>query len=173
MKMSIVSLEGSCKLRVKSPKLHGFTVIALDLGTHCGWAIADCGIIESGVQMFDLKRGESPGMRFVRFNKWLSDLVYDLNADIVVYEMAHHRGGYATELLVGLATRVQEICANRNIPYNSVHSSTMKKRATGSGKASKEDMIKSASEFIKKPVVDDNEADAICLLKIALEDYVT
>jgi hypothetical protein len=38
-------------------------ILALDLGTRTGWAPAEHGRVESGVQVFDVRRGESPGMR--------------------------------------------------------------------------------------------------------------
>ena len=51
------------------------SILALDLGSTCGWALRPDGRLESGVQVFDLKRGESPGMRFVRFSAWLALIV--------------------------------------------------------------------------------------------------
>ena len=38
-------------------------ILALDLGTRTGWALAEHGRVESGVHVFDVQRGESPGMR--------------------------------------------------------------------------------------------------------------
>jgi hypothetical protein len=49
-------------------------ILALDLGTRTGWAMAENGRTKSGVQLFDVKRGESPGMRYLRFNRWLEDM---------------------------------------------------------------------------------------------------
>jgi hypothetical protein len=36
------------------------TILALDLGTHTGFALLANGVTESGVQVFDVRRGESP-----------------------------------------------------------------------------------------------------------------
>lgn len=36
-------------------------LLALDLGTHTGWAILSGAKPDSGVQVFDVRRGESPG----------------------------------------------------------------------------------------------------------------
>ena len=45
-------------------------ILALDLATKTGWALQDrTGAIASGMQEFSLKRGESKGMRFLRFRK--------------------------------------------------------------------------------------------------------
>ena len=68
-------------------------ILALDLGSRTGWALWDGVRTESGVQIFDLKRGESPGMRFVRFNGWLSSWATDGHRpSLVAYEQTHHRG---------------------------------------------------------------------------------
>jgi Holliday junction resolvasome RuvABC endonuclease subunit len=111
-------------------------------------------------------------MRFLRFSKWLNDL-YDLTHpwDLVVYERAHHRGGYATELGVGLQTRVQEFAAARDIEYVAVHSATLKKHATGHGRASKQDMMDAYRALRGCDPIDDNEADAFLLLEYAKREF--
>ena len=94
------------------------SLLALDLGTHTGWALAmptfpgsvELRLRESGVQVFDVKRGESPGMRYLRFRRWLEDVLPD-DCSLIVYEQVHHRGGAATEVSAGFSTRVQELCA--------------------------------------------------------------
>lgn len=200
-------------------------ILAIDPGCNAGWATWDGSHVESGVQVFDLKRGESPGMRFLRFWAWLRDLTQPLqyqrpcpscgNAQalghfedgepygrcpacgelatcpsppLFVYEQAHHRGGYATELLVGMTTRIQEFAAKIGAEYEGVHTGTPKKWATGNGRASKEDMILAANHrafdiaagvkheqrIDPKPgsrrITDDNEADALLLLAWAKEN---
>jgi Holliday junction resolvasome RuvABC endonuclease subunit len=78
--------------------------------------------------------------------------------------MAHHRGGFATELLVGLVTRVQECCAAWEVEYTKVHSQTLKKFITGTGRAEKAAVIEAVNKKFGITVVDDNEADALALL---------
>ncbi len=149
------------------------SILALDLATATGWAAVRDGRIESGVQHFDLKRGESAGMRFIRFNAWLAEVLDALRPELVVYEQAHHRGGAATELAVGLVTRVLEATAARGIDPAPVHSSTLKKHATGSGTAKKPAMIARATALYPDvAVVDDNHADALLLLRYALDVFV-
>ena len=153
-------------------------ILALDLGTRTGWAWyfspdhgeGSCGI-ESGTQDFALGRGESPGMRFIRFRKWFDDMLTEARPELVVYEQPHHRGGAATEILVGMSTRVQELCALDRITVTNCHTGTLKKHATGSGRASKQDMIAAAERWWGKVTTDDNEADALCLLAWALEEF--
>ena len=147
-------------------------ILALDLATKTGFSYRSLtGRIEYGEQDFSLKRGDSPGMRYVRFNAWLREMLDFLRPDIVVYEQAHNRGGAPTEVLNGLTTRVQEAVALReNCEHQSVHSGTLKKFATGNGRASKEDMVAFAAAVTTGESytnITDNEADAIALLLYA------
>jgi len=145
-------------------------ILALDVGTKCGWA-ALTERIESGVQRFDLLRGESSGIRFLKFNHWLNTMFALVKPDLVVYEQAHHRGGYATELAVGMTTRIMETCARESVDYASVHSATLKKWATGSGRADKIAMMKRASELAGREIESDDEADAYLLLQYGIERF--
>lgn len=141
------------------------SILALDLGTKTGW----CAGTVSGVQTFDVKRGESPGMRFLRLNAWLAETHELLGGfGLIVYEQAHHRGGPATQCAVGMATHVLSFAASRKIETMPVHTATLKKFATGNGRAGKEDMIKRAQTLGYLPQ-DDNEADAIMLWQYAME----
>ncbi len=154
-------------------------ILALDLGTKSGWALWDGARIESGVQDFTKQRGESNGMLFLKFNRWLHETVYDhyihsVKDTLIAFEQAHHRGGAATEIAVGLMTRVLEFCARYGIEHTSVHSMTLKKFATGRGNASKEEMIQRVRRrglVHLDYIPDDNEADALWLLIYALEKF--
>lgn len=153
------------------------TILALDLGTKTGWALTDYrgGVradrAESGVQTFDVKRGESPGMRYVRFTRWLP--VMGLHCSLLVYEQTHQRGGAATEVAAGFATRVQEFCARENIEHTAVHSGTLKKFATGKGNAGKREMWAAAREkWPDRDFIDDNEIDALWILEYARVEIV-
>ena len=146
------------------------SILAIDPGTHCGWASFHKGHIESGVHDFALGRGDSPGMRFLRFRNWLADILTMSAPQLVVYERPHLRGGYATDLLVGFVTRIQEACAERGIECEAVHSATLKKGVTGSGRADKGAVMRVVSEEFGRKVTDDNEADALGLLWIAMKE---
>ncbi len=172
-------------------------ILALDLATTTGWALrARDGSVTSGVQRFDLARGESPGMRFLRLRRWLQELVesapfmvggvsLDVNerpraqeattklVDVISYERAHHRGGAATAVCVGMATVMLEEAARLGIEVSPVATTTLKKHATGSGRAGKDEMIAAASKrwhsVYPSGVEDDNQADALCILAWACD----
>lgn len=151
-------------------------LIGIDAGTKTGWAIADTSgrIVESGVMDFTKRRGESNGALFLKFRRWLSELLSDKTRPpfLVCYEQAHHRGGPATEIGVGLATRIQEICTEYGYEYIPVHTGTLKKSATGSGSAGKEQMIERAARHLGRQPIDDNEADAVHLAMMAVKEAV-
>lgn len=156
-------------------------VIALDLATKTGWALRDrTGAIASGTQEFKLKRGESKGMRFLRFRKWLREMLslaeigvsFDSDSPgIIVYEQAHHRGGAATELAVGLVTDTLAEAARVSVEHMPVHTGALKKWATGKGNTGKDGMIARATELYPDiDIIDDNHADALLLLGYGLEE---
>jgi hypothetical protein len=156
--------------------------LALDLGLSTGWALA-CppGLRKSGVQTFPLARGESPGMRYLRFTAWLTTVAAPLvdatttgTVAVLVYEAPHHRGGAATEIAYGLATRVQEYAARVALPHAAVHSATLKKFTTGHGNADKAAMADAIARRGWLPRADrpltaytPDELDALALLHYA------
>ncbi|MBF0395750.1 MAG: hypothetical protein HQK78_03185 [Desulfobacterales bacterium] len=150
-------------------------VLGIDAATKTGWAIYDSdkkAIIESGVEDFSKKRGESNGIMFLRFRKWMADILKMAPApQIVSYEQSHHRGGAATEICVNLTGRIQEICSQSGIECATVQTRSLKKYATGKGNASKEEMMEAAKQILGREPIDDNEADAVLIAKWAAEEY--
>ncbi len=147
-------------------------ILALDCATKTGWCLLRDGkVYESGVEDFSKRRGESNGAMFLRFRHWLTQLVDRDDVHLVVYEQSHHRGGSATEIGVGLTTRVQEICAQVKTEYVPIHTATVKKFATGRGNADKGAMVEKAREVLGREPQDDNEADAVMLALLAYKEY--
>ena len=148
-------------------------ILAIDAGTKTGWCLVEDGkIMGSGVEDFKKKKGESNGIMFLKFRGWLQKLLSEhQDIDLVAYEAAHHRGGYATEVCVNLTGRVQEVCAEREIEYVSVHTGTLKKFATGDGAADKAMMIMQAAEILEREPVSSDEADAVLLALCAYKRY--
>lgn len=151
-------------------------ILALDLATATGWAARDAGgRVTSGVQRFDLGRGESPGMRFLRFRRWVRELLELTGAKVVAFEqpIAGARGfrmGIAIELSGVLSAEAAEL----GVETTTVAPATLKKHATGKGNAKKAEMILAAltrwpDHFDGRPAPEQDEADALCVLAWAIE----
>ena len=142
-------------------------ILGIDASSKTGWCLMlDGKVLESGVKEFKTERGESNGIRFLKFRKWL-DSMLDFEPNLIAYERAHHRGGAATELCVGFVTRIQEIAAERDIEYMGIHSATIKKEITGKGNADKDAVKKAVMKKFRIKPIDDNHADAIAIAEVA------
>lgn len=150
------------------------SVIALDLGTTCGWAIKHNNRTYSGVFKLAPTRFDSYDQRFLTFRKNLQTLLakrfkgVDLNTVQVFYEevrqsqapdAAHMYGGYKAVLT--------SFCLDHNLSYKGVGVTTIKKFITGTGSAGKDKVIASVRKLGHYPE-DDNEADAIAILYYGL-----
>jgi len=124
-------------------------VLTIDPGTNCGWAYRDGeGRPDGGVQVFDLMRGESPGMRFVRFNVWLRRFAIG-PGDLVLFEQPPYlKSGAAVDLLVGMTTRIAEFAAERGAEHKAVGASTLKKHVGGKGNASPDTMRAAVGKWL-------------------------
>lgn len=109
-------------------------------------------------------------MRFLRFRLWLADILECERPDVIAFERAHHRGGAATAVGVGLMTQMQTEAARLGIETLPVHSSTLKKYATGTGKASKDAMRGACWSAWRFLPLSDDEADARCTLAWAAHE---
>ena len=147
------------------------TILALDLGTHTGWALLQLDdTITSGTEHFKPHRFEGGGMRFLRFKQWLNELLaasVHINA-VYFEEVRRHAGVDAAHAYGGFMGHLTAWCELHNIPYQGVPVGTIKKHATGKGNAVKSEMIVAAKVRGHNPV-DDNEADALALLYWAIE----
>ena len=142
------------------------TILALDLGTQTGWALATCdGCITGGSQSFKPQRFEGGGMRFLRFKRWLTELKHCNNGiDHVVFEeVRRHAGVDAAHAYGGFMAHLTAWCEHHAIPYQGVPVQTIKKHATGKGNADKAAMLAAAKVRGFTPI-DDNHADALALL---------
>lgn len=138
-----------------------FMILGIDLGTKCGWALmAGRELHKSGVWDLTPKRGDSPGMRIIAMRSHVGTITSGVR--LVVYERPHLRGGHAASVLSHLEGELLAHCYLIGVEHTAVHSATLKKFATGSGRADKAAMIVAAKR-INPNVEDDNEADAIML----------
>ncbi len=158
--------------------------MTLDLGTNTGWALQQSdGSITSGTQVFKPQRFEGGGMRYLRFKRWLTELkacqastthttVHPAaqNGLQAVYfeEVRRHASTDAAHAYGGFLATLTAWCEHHQIPYQGIPVGTIKKHATGKGNASKEDVITAMRAKGHQPT-DDNEADALALLYVVMQ----
>ena len=159
-------------------------ILALDLGTTTGWALRSAnGPVAHGFVSFKSQRFEGGGMRYLRFGRWLADMLAlsgqksgsqtgsqtNLTGIGAVYfeEVRRHLGVDAAHVYGGLLATLTAWCEHHQIPYQGVPVGTIKRHATGKGNAGKAGVI-AAMRALGHPVTDDNEADALALLHWAL-----
>ena len=146
------------------------TILALDLGTHTGWALTTRdGCITSGAEHFKPQRFEGGGMRYLRFKRWLAEIKQCSDGIDTVFmeEVRRHAGVDAAHAYGGFLATLTSWCEPHQIPYQGVPVGTIKKFATGRGNASKGEMI-AGMRALGHAVTDDNEADALAILHWAL-----
>lgn len=143
------------------------SVLALDLARKTGWAFRDGdGLLTYNVREFD-PPGACPGGYYSAFGDWFSDMITDLAPGFVAIEKPVVGVGIkATEHALSFGAIAQFVCYRRGVPITRVYPTTIKKHTTGSGRASKADVIAWARSRGWSPQ-DDNVADALALL-----DYV-
>ena len=143
-------------------------LLALDLGTKCGWATNSNAGIAHGMQEFKNDRFSGGGMRFLKFEKWLMELPQP--TQVVFEEVRRHAATDAAHVYGGLMAVVTKWCEANKIPYQGVPVGTIKKFWTGKGNGKKDVMIAEAKKRGYKDVDDDNEADALALLHYWLKE---
>ena len=141
-------------------------ILALDIATKTGWRTET----SSGVWDFSkTKRGDSYGMRLIRFKSSIREIIELEKIDIVVYERP--AGRFKSSIIVAseMIGVLIALCEEKGIQYTAYSATEIKKFATGKGNAKKQDMIDSAVQ-LGFNVIDDNHADAIHLYNLAKKD---
>ena len=143
-------------------------LLALDLGTKCGYAFgtADRLFMVSGVWKLHQDRFAGGGMRYLRFRQRLEEmLAVQPISEVVFEEVRRHAATDAAHVYGGLMATLTAWCEQNNIPYQGVPVGTIKKFATGKGNASKDDVIAAVRGWGYEPESDD-EADALALFHL-------
>lgn len=157
---------GKCRNRKK------MKILALDFGTKTGWAInSDAFGAISDTENFRCRASDSRGMIFVRFDKWINEMLSAHKPAMVVHERPHLRGRAASEVLNGMLAFMVKACRVHGVQYTDCPSTTLKKFATGKGTASKEKMMEAYREKWKENPVDDNSCDARWLWEWAQQEF--
>jgi Holliday junction resolvasome RuvABC endonuclease subunit len=140
-------------------------ILALDIATKTGWKT------ETASGVWDLKpnRGESEGMRVVRFKSKVREIIDLEGIQIVSYERPaglHKSSIIVASEMIGV---LKDLCIELGVELACYSATEIKKFATGKGNANKDKMIEAAENLEYKPQ-DDNEADAIFLYLLTKKD---
>lgn len=142
-------------------------ILALDIATKTGWKTKT----SSGVWDLKPNRGESEGMRVVRFKSKVRELINLEQINLISYERPaglHKSSIMVASEMIGV---LKDLCIELKIDLACYSSSEIKKYATGKGNANKDEMIKTAIKLGYNPK-DDNEADAIHLYNLSISQLV-
>ena len=162
-------------------------ILAFDLATQTGWAHSSGPAIKAWPDDLPGKHGPIDGVNYGSFScgkpgtipadKWLEmhEMVHSLLADfqpeLVVFEapipVIKGRAVGTVRLLVGFAVIVEMLARTHHARCLEEHPNSVKKWATGSGRAEKHEMVAAAEARGWAPANDD-EADALMLLDMTV-----
>ena len=147
-------------------------ILGIDPGTACGWAVVDQGIRVCGVWNLSPGRHEGGGMRYLRLERYLRELMDGRDIKMVAYEeVRRHLGTDAAHIYGGIIGTVTGVCEHRGIPYKGIPVSTIKIRATGKKGADKAKVLAAArAKWPKLVIPDDNAADALWIAECGLDE---
>lgn len=145
-------------------------ILALDLGTKTGWAVATRdGLQFCGTESFTPRARWTPGQRWLRFRAWLVDLLHKHDIHALAYERVvfGHSSAASSDVYGAFKCLVELTVEGRNIELLTVAVPTVKKHWTGSGRADKAAMVAEAKRRGFRPD-SDNAADALAVLDWAI-----
>lgn len=144
-------------------------VLALDLGARTGYY----SVHESGTWNFTESKRRNDNKMHGAFRTMLISFIrcYGIR-QIVVEDVVVNQHFFDLRRLAELRGILLEICDTLNLAEpEAVNPSTLKKFATGNGRATKEQMIRACREKYRYEPVDDNAADACHLYHYYLRKY--
>ncbi len=142
-------------------------ILSLDIATVTGWKTETA----SGTWNLKPNRGESEGMRVVRFKAKVRELIQAESITLVAYERAaglHKASIIVQSEMIGV---LKDLCISLGIELAAYSATEIKKFATGKGNANKTAMVQAAQALGFNPS-DDNEADAIHLYNLVFHELL-
>ncbi len=141
-------------------------ILALDIATTTGWKTETA----SGTWNLKPNRGESEGMRVVRFKSKVKELVELEGIELISYERP--AGRFKSSIMVAseMVGVLKELCIEAGLDLACYSATEIKKFATGKGNANKESMVQAAKEQYGYLGDSDDEADAIHLYHLTRKD---
>jgi len=152
--------------------------VGIDPGTNCGWGVLDQhgGLVASGTWMLDRAKTDGPGMRAIRLERLLRELVapWQPHEVLVAYDLVHPYGSVsAVAMYYKLVGRLESCLDELGIAYGGVRPGTYKKHATGKGNAQKDAMVEAAvARWPELGTIKHDEADALWIADSAREGLI-
>ena len=144
------------------------TFLALDLGTYLGFAIYKDGTVTSGTKKLRVDKRAS-GVRFLDFRNWILQTINKYGIQKVFFERVYgHTGMEAAHIYGGFMYTLAIVCLELNVECIGLAVKSIKKFMTGTGNATKDQMIIAAKLHGFDPKTDD-EADAIAIMLFGLK----
>ena len=142
-------------------------LLALDIATQTGFCVFN----RSGMMDFTPKQNDSKGMRLMKFKAWFKRMIEEYKIKLIVFEgqavFGKMRPNFVASEMIGI---LKIYCEEVGLEYRSYSPAEIKQSATGNGGANKEKMVEFAESKFDLKVVDNNEADALHLYHLTLED---
>ena len=144
-------------------------VLALDIAEHCGYYSTH----ESGTWNFTQRKGKNAIEQHKMFYDTLVEFIQKYNIKLIIAEdVCVSKHFIAARKLSEFRGILYLICAQLGLPEPKfINVSTVKKWATGDGKADKKKMIEYCIKRWNITPVDDNMADATHILKYYVRIY--
>jgi len=146
-------------------------ILALDLGTKTGYAVRrrDAKLLH-GTEDFTPRASWAPGQKWQRFRSWLSSTITENNVTQIAFEDVKRHGPgqvLAAHAYGGFRAMLEMVADQHRVTLVPFGVGQIKKHWTGSGVAKKDDMVMQAT-VRRFRVVDDNNADALAILHLAI-----
>ncbi|WP_186122352.1 polynucleotidyl transferase [Burkholderia gladioli] len=159
------------------PVQGGLNLLALDLGTQCGWALSKGGVLTYGTRNFSAKRTDGPGQRWLKFRAMLGNhfaAAGEIHAIYYEHVMAHgpkdKPNTIAAHVFGGFLAHLEAWCDVQRVRLVPVDVGAVKKGWTGRGNANKQAMIDEARKRgFKVGADEDDTADALAILHVGLK----
>lgn len=150
-------------------------VLAIDIGTHLGWALRTSTCVTSGTLNLAERARETRGDRLLRLWRWLHRIQTATPLALLAYELVQHMGTnqrLAAHCYAQFQAVVLTFAARHQIPVKEVHTGTLKKAIAGRGsfpKGQAKEAVKAA--IIARGYTPDtyDEADALAVLEWATQ----
>lgn len=138
-------------------------ILAIDPAQNLGWAM---GRDLYGNWDLRTRKDESWGMKLIRLRHKLIEIHTVYKLDLIVYERPGGQYGADTVSHSKLVGIIEEFCEQNHIDYRAFSATEIKKFATGKGNSGKAKMVEAAQQKLGYTGTNDNEADALWLLKL-------